>query len=211
MPNVPAQVSAVLVTRGDVDMTEILESIDTAGIRDVVIYNNALEQDLAVYGRYHAIGQARHDVVYVQDDDCVLVPGSINELVAAYEPVVAVCNIPERFRPHYPDSGLVGFGAVFDRGLPAQAFGRFTAALGDAGWPIDWPYGPSPLRRADNVFTALTRLKLADLPYRDLPWASAPNRMWKQPEHVGERDRMIALARQVRDELLERAIEARDR
>lgn len=191
------QVSAVLVTRGDVDMTEILDSLDAARIEDVVIWNNALETvDLAVYGRYHAIEQARSPVIYVQDDDCVLEPGSLEQLLAAYEPGVCTANVPERFRQHYPDSGLVGFGAVFDRDLPEQAFARFGRFdfNGDPGW-VDGMFN----RRVDNVFTTLTPMKLVDVAYRDQPWASAAGRMWTSPGHVGERDRMIELARRVRD------------
>ena len=54
-------------------------------------------------------------------------------------------------------------------------------------------------RRADNVFTVLTPIVMVDVPKTDCAYASDPNRMWRQSTHVGERDRMIELARQVRD------------
>jgi hypothetical protein len=54
-------------------------------------------------------------------------------------------------------------------------------------------------RTCDIVFTALTPRVLVDVPYEDLPWASAENRMWKQPTHREERGRMLELVRQVRD------------
>ena len=109
---------------------------------------------------------------------------------------VVCCNMPPEFRPHYPDSGLVGFGACFHRDAPQRAFKHFAdswfteeLALGD----------PMFLRRCDNVFTVLTPRVLVDVPKTDREMASDPNRMWKQPWHTAERDRMIELARKVRD------------
>jgi hypothetical protein len=186
----PDQVSAVLVTRGDVDMTPVVESLP---FDDVVVWDNSEQGDACVYGRYAAIYEAKHPVIYVQDDDCVLAPESIETLLAAYEPGKIVANMPERFRPHYPDSCLVGFGALFDRALPEASFKRFRLTSG-TGWLSD-----GFTRTCDVVFTALTPRVLVDVPYEDREFASAPNRMWKQPGHHGERVRMLDLARQVRD------------
>lgn len=220
----PSGVSAVLVTRGNVGVSEICDSIRAAGINDIVIWNNRLEHDVAVYGRYAGIERARHPVVYVQDDDCVLPPESIVDLITAYEPGVLASNMPAPFRAHYSDSCLVGFGAVFDAELPHWAFQRFAFGLiesvettyaeqvrrigfGDDPVPLlvemDSGWGQfSPLRfcrTCDVVFTTLTPRKLLDVPYRNQPWATGPDRMYRQPDHVGERARMLDLAREVRD------------
>lgn len=192
----PAQVSACLVTRGDVDLTEILDSLTAAGVDDIVIWNNSLEQDLGVYGRYAAIEQARHDRIYVQDDDCVLDPWGFTELCAAYEPGKVVCNMPARFRhSFYEQHALVGFGAVFDRALPDQAFMLYRSwelANGEVEYPA---LG----RTCDVIFTALSTRKLVDVLHKDLPWASAPGRMWTSTGHQEERERMLELALKVRD------------
>lgn len=190
----PSKVSACLVTRGDHDMTDILASLDDAGIGEVIIWNNALETDLGPYGKYAAIEQARHTVILVQDDDVLLPVESILALVAAYEPGVLVANMPAEFRPHYPDSAMVGFGAIFDHDLPGEAFERFFGH--HTGMTAD---SPLFLRESCRAFAVLTPLKLVDLPKKDLPWASDPDRLWRQPEHVVMRDRMLDLARQVRD------------
>lgn len=190
----PEQVSACLVTRGNVDMTEILASLEAAGIGETVIWNNALETDLGPYGKYAAIEQARNDVILVQDDDVLLPVESILALIAAYEPGKLVANMPAEFRPHYPDSAMVGFGAIFDRDLPYRAFTRLFAHHADC-----WPHDLLFLRESCRAFAVLTPLVLIDLPKTDLPWASDPDRLWRQPEHVAMRDRMLDLARQVRD------------
>jgi hypothetical protein len=194
-------VSAVIVTRGDVDLAPCFAPFAAAGITDLVVWNNATaEGDLAVYGRYEAIGSATGDAILVQDDDVVLDVDSVHALTAAYVPGYVVCNMPRRFRDtgSYDDSALVGFGAIFDRDLPARAFGRML----DSG--VLPAYDPRTLeeffnRECDTVFTMLTPRALVDLPYTDREFASAPDRLWRQPEHAAERERMRRLVRQVRD------------
>jgi hypothetical protein len=184
-------VSAVLVTRGDVDLAPIVETL--AAFREIVIWDNSREIDQQVFGRYTAIARCSSAVIYVQDDDCVLPAPSIAELLREYQPGAVTANMPERFRPHYPDSCLVGFGAVFDRDLPADAIARFDSFLYAHGRGRP----ESAHRTCDIIFTTLTPRVLVDVPYTDREFASAPNRMWKQPEHVAERTRMLDLVRKV--------------
>lgn len=193
-----ADVSAVLVTRGDVDVDPILQSWLHAGIQDAVVWDNSQTTDLAVYGRYAAIEHARQPVILVQDDDAILPPESIAALVAGYQPGVVTANMPARFRHgFYRDHCLVGFGAIFDRTLPQHAFNRFLARY--------YPQFEQPglevtddqvwwRRTCDIVFTALTERVLVDLPYEDRPFSSAAGRMWMTAGHVDERKRMLDLA-----------------
>lgn len=188
-----SEVTACLVTRGDVDLSEIIDSLP---FERVIVYDNSRESDNGVFGRYIAVSRAESRACFIQDDDCVLAPDTFTALRAAYQPGHIVANMPERFREHYPDSCLVGFGAIIDRELPALAIARFGSywyAYDGSGMPENFH------RECDGIVTALTPRILVDEPYRDLPWASAPSRLWKQPEHVSERTRMLELARKVRD------------
>ncbi len=178
------RVAACLVTRGDVDMTDIVDSIPDEW--EIVLWNNAVRQDMGVYGRYAAISLTDAEYIYVQDDDAVLAPESFETLNLMAVPGAIVANMPARFRPHYPDSCLVGFGAIFQRELPFLAFDRVK----------DLP--PDFNLTCDVFFTSLTRWFPLDLPYSDQPWASAPNRMWKQPEHVPMRREALEHARRLR-------------
>jgi hypothetical protein len=197
-------VTAVLVTRGDVSLEAVRASLP---FENVIVYDNSVQPDLAVYGRYQGLLEAPDDVIYVQDDDCLLPPESIAALVAAYEPGMLVANMPERFRQHYPDSCLVGFGAIFDKDLPTKAFIRYFAheKRDIPTFQVNGNHAPSfyvPatfLRTCDVVFSTLTPRKLLDVPHEDLPWASDANRMWKQSAHYGERQEMLKLARSIRD------------
>lgn len=207
-----AAVSAVIVTRGDVDLTEILESLPEEWER--VVWDNGAREvrrhrpgsftaefrgnehtgpllDLAVYGRYAAIhyGLCDGDVIFIQDDDCIVDAAAI---AAAYEPGRLVANMPTGRWPDYLDSALVGWGAIFDRNLPGQAFERF-----DVGHPA---WGDAEFyRTCDVVFSALTPRTVIDVGFRHLPWAEDPGRaMFLQPGHKTERDRMLDICRRVR-------------
>jgi hypothetical protein len=220
-------VSAVIVTRGDVDLTQIVESLTDAGIPDVIVWDNSVREDAAVCGRYLGIEDAKHDLIYVQDDDVLHTPDGIREMIRAHDPegnlVVfdgpdsyVTCNMPANFRKQsfYAEHALVGFGAVFHRDLPFKAFERLGISREISPTPEEeWNdlyvikngqrLGPIDAqlfrRRCDLVFTALTPHVLVDVLYKDMPWASAPNRMWMRPEHRDEGWHMLEFIKKVRD------------
>jgi hypothetical protein len=179
------RVAACLVTRGNVPMDGIIESIPQEW--EVVVWDNSKHGDLGVYGRYAAIALTDAAMIYVQDDDCVLTEEGIWDLHNFSGPDRIVTNMPERFRPHYPDSCLVGFGAIFPRDLPELAFDRLATTP------------PNFNLTCDVYFTALTEQRMyLDLDYRDQPWANDPDRMWKQRDHVPMRAQALHEARTLR-------------
>jgi len=159
----------------------------------------AVPLDLGPHGRFEGLQRyATNTLCYVQDDDVIV---SDPEAIAwesdsgAAEYGRLVCNMPPEFRPHYPDSAMVGFGACFHRDAPERAFKRF----------FDFQHcmsrdNPLFLRESCRIFTTLTPRVLVDIPKTDLPYASDPNRLWKQPDHIRMRERALAMAREVRDE-----------
>jgi len=94
-------VTAIIVTRGDVDLTEILLSLEAASpISEVLVWDNGAGavrtyrgtkwgivahpvDDLLVYGRYAAIEYASGDLIYVQDDDVLHTTEGIQQIVEA--------------------------------------------------------------------------------------------------------------------------------
>lgn len=175
-------VSAVLVTRGDVDLTPILDSIHAAGVREIVIWDNSKRRDFKVYGRYrgafeaHRVEEPRHPVIYTQDDDCLV---DVAAVLAAYQPGRVVCNMPLAKRSEYaaiaPRIALVGWGACFDENL-IHALGRYTRRFGA---------DELLLRECDRVFTALNPTTLIDVPVRHLPHAFV-GRMGNETRHLGD-------------------------
>lgn len=227
--------SAIIVTRGDVDLDPIWASVpdewekitwDNSGRLEIVspvrpgYLRTGPPTDLSVYGRYAAIQYASHPLVYVQDDDCVVSdPQQIVDVWDEMETLARieqspdstnflVANMPQEFRPHYLDSCLVGFGACFHRDAPARAFQAYVdfypVPVGLVA-PKRWQDGIDDEaallhRTCDVVFTTLTPRVLVDVPVEVLPYAHDENRMWKQPDHFGERTQVLEMARKVRDE-----------
>lgn len=145
------KISACLVTKGGTDLNGILDTITASGIHDIVVWDNGRRvverhhrpgklvadvasdvQDVMVYGRYAAISHAQGEFIYVQDDDCVVPPESIEQILqpfrygALFDRSGVVANMPADFRHQfYEDHCLVGFGACFHRDLPRKAFDLF--------------------------------------------------------------------------------------
>ncbi len=243
-------VSAVIVTRGNVDLRPVLDSLPQQW--EQVVWNNSggevgasvsvrrdprkhervpgvlsiqeVGPDLAVYGRYAAIQHASHDLIYVQDDDCIV--SDPQAIVDAWEDARAkcegtewdprylwhassedirgiglgqhvCCNMPQEFRhDFYADHGLVGFGAAFHRDAPARAFALFRA------WEVQYvsEVGRDFFHRTcDIVFTTLTPRVLVDVPKENLSYAYDDSRMWRQAYHQEERNHMFALSKKARD------------
>ncbi len=187
----PSDLSAVVVTRGNVSLEPILDSFTAAGIFDFTVWDNSRRpENLGVFGRYAALPDCGRDVVLVQDDDVILPVETIEELAAAYEPDRLVANMPAVNRKHYTDSCLIGYGAVFDRHLPEMAFARFANY---------WREPDSHRRRRpDVIFTALTPQTWVDLPYVEREFARDSDRMYRQRNHHLERAVTLRMARKAR-------------
>lgn len=187
----PADVSAVLVTRGDVDLTDILAALPYL---DVVIWNNAERDDLKTYGRYAAIAEAKHPVVYFQDDDIVFT--GHDQLLAAYEPGVMLANMSPGWVAgrDLSDSVFVGAGALLDRDIPAKAFAKY-----DTMFPRDDVFYLYPEAMV-SIPSRIKRIDLCHAPHMTvLPWGYADNRMIKQAWFEERMAESIRRGRAVRD------------
>lgn len=228
-------VSAIIVTRGNVDVRPILDSLppewekvvwdngggscslyEGRGDRMVLGMKNVVN-DKSVYGRYAAIEYATNELIYVQDDDCI-----VSDPHATVDPVIqemfraggadngvypfpvdfVCCNMPEPWRslPFYTDHALVGFGAAFHRDAPKHAFSRFAMSSHANGVITNGVDRSWFDRQCDMVFTGLTPRFLVDIPHESLDYAFGADRMWQRPTHKQERDRMLALVRDVKGE-----------
>lgn len=182
----PSDASAVIVTRGDVDLRPVLELLP---FEDVVVWDNSKQpRDVAVFGRYMGTMEARNEIIYVQDDDALVhdIPG----LLAAYEEGKLVCNMPEEHRRGEPQA-LVGWGSLFARGLAWKAFAKWEKAGGAFDEVFD--------RTCDIVFSVLTPFKRVDLGKTDLPHAHQPHKMHLQPGYHEERELVLQKALEIRD------------
>lgn len=162
-------------------------------------------EDLSVMSRYAAIERTDADVIYVQDDDVVV--SDPREILAQWLVPArlrhdhVVCNMPQEFRhDFYSDNALVGFGAVFFRDTPKVVFQRWAREVVSHDFIQDM-VGPEKQgffrRTCDIVFTGLSPRFLVDVPKRNLSWAEAGDRMYRQPGYVDERQRMRDFVKRV--------------
>ncbi len=179
-------VAAIVVTTGGRDLTPIYESFKPVNFAEVVIWDNSIMPNLRVFGRYAAIYQTKAEWIYVQDDDVVLEPEMIDELVNHYavEEKVVV-NMPEAHRKG-EQQALVGWGAIFPWHLPEHSFRKWRRGGGRSDEVFQ--------RTCDIVFTVLTPFERVDLGFGELPWAHEPGRMHLTEGYTEERDAILEQA-----------------
>ena len=185
----PDQICAVLVTRGDVDLQPIVDTL--LNFKRVRTWDNSIYLNMGPFGQFlMASMMFDSEVLYFQDDDCTTDPEAI---VAAWEPGKVVCNMGTKgHRKNYEDrlDKLMGFGSCFERSLIKPTFGRYWSKF-----PIDrvtW-------REPGRIFTAMNhdRIKVVEVSAEDLPWATAGDRLYKQPDHLEMRDEAIRRVKEV--------------
>jgi hypothetical protein len=183
------------VTRGDVDMTPVLETLPFS---DTIIWDNSKKTvDRGRYGRYLAIQEAKNPIIYFQDDDCII--NCHEELLSRYYPGGIIANMPKKERDWLKDTVLVGWGCLFDWYLPDRAFINYTKVWNEEKDP-EWR-----IKGCDWIFPAMTPNKSIDGGVKHLPWYDAPNRTWKQSDFVERRDKYLKRARKARDLLNEKS------
>ena len=185
-----ADITAVIVTRGDVDLTPILETLPYG---ETIIWDNSQRQvDARAYGRYLAVEEAENEVIYFQDDDVIFT--AHDELLAAYEPVKITTNMPS---PWYERTGydvlkqaMVGAGSLVDRDLSSIAIETYLSR-----WPLDDLF----LSYVDEVVGMLTPHKRYDFGYEIRPCASDPGRTYTLPGADEKKAEMRRRALEIRD------------
>lgn len=131
---------------------------------------------MKVYGYFAALEEVQTEYVYTQADDAI-VPAKalLDAWVEDQHGDRILLNVADG------DTPWISFGGIFHRDLPKPAFDKYLSA-----WPRDddfllWP---------EVIFCELTPWVNIDLGKTDLPWCSAPNRMWMQPTHYSDQERV---------------------
>ncbi len=185
------RVSAVLITRGNVDLQPVLDSLP---FPDVVVWNNAdpAREDVKVLGRYLALAEAKNPVVFFQDDDVLF--DQHQRLLDEYEPGLVVCNMDPNWvnACGYQDLAMLGAGAVADKEL-------FVPAL--AAYQEVWPDEDELRIEADFITGTIVPHRKVDLGYIAREFANDADRLYTQPGQTERKNRVRAQARVVRDAL----------
>lgn len=196
MPS-PSEVSAVIVTRGNCDLTPVLDSLI---FDDVVVFNNALEpNDMKTYGRVLALGSCQHPVIWSQDDDIVHTAENQERIIAEYTPGVLTGCMWEEWsdgarrqgiEDGYDDLVFPGSGSVYDAALVRRAVNQYLRF-----WPLDdffrlW---------CDTLVGVIAPNRQLDIRFDALPDAEADYRMCNQDGFTEQKTEAIRRGRAVRD------------
>lgn len=197
MPVNPSQVSAVLVTRGNVDLSPVLDSLI---FDDVKVWDNSLKQrDEMTYGRALAGFRTKYPICYSQDDDIIHTAENQARIVAAYEPdVLTGCMWPEWSQgakdqgivDGYDDLVFMGSGSVYDAVVPAVAADLYLRHFPADDFFRLW---------CDTIVGILAPTKQLDIRFDALPEAEADYRMCNLPDGTEQKAEAIRRARMVRD------------
>ncbi len=191
-------VSAVIVTRGDVDLAPIVDREWPASFTEIIVWDNAERPfDAKILGRYLAALEAKNDLVYFQDDD-VIVPRSTQEgLVEAWRPGSLVSNMDDAWirAGGYEDVRLLGAGSIAEPSVLWDAIRRYLAV---------WHFDESFLYEVDFVVGTLAPSVRVDLGYdlrTEIVWRKTQLSM--QEWQFALKSEFIRRAREIRgDEVL---------
>lgn len=169
-----SKVTAVLITRD----SKYPEQIKLDGFGEVIIKTNCPN----IYTRYTEAEKAKNDIIYVQDDDCVV---DYRELAKHYNGKLTN-GITEHHQLYYHGTGvtLVGWGCFFPKEM-----------LKNIQKYVD-KYGKDAhlMRETDRIFTYLNQPhNSVIMDHND--FAPQVGRMWNQAEHWDSMRQAIAKLR----------------
>ena len=167
MSNHP-KISAVLITTEPEYPEIIMERLDIDDFFDeILVFPNSG----AVYNRYLMAWAAKNDIIYVQDDDCMV---NFQHLFKHFNGQITN-SMTKPFQEKYQSSGctLVGWGCYFTK-KHLEALDKYIFKYGVTD--------PHLLREADRIFTYLNQpFNTVIMPHEDL--YQSPDRMGYQENH----------------------------
>lgn len=211
----PEDVTAVLVTRGDCDLSPIRATL--TGFREIVVWDNSgtpaparrlpsdllaavqlrqstdfLRQfDLKVFGRYAAATEAYAD--FLGRPDCTA--ADVAAPFAIYVQDDDCKTEPERIVAEF-EPGVVtcnmpeAFRPSYTDGIALVGFGAvFDVRL--IAEPFNrylttWPRDALFLVECDRIFTKLNKLRFVDVPVERFPESWNPGKLWRRVNHAAD-------------------------
>lgn len=174
-------ITAVITTRGDVDLAPVLESLPDW---PVIVWNNRERPwDAKVYGYFAALREVETDYAYTQADDAVVDAQALLDAWTPEDEDRILLNVADG------DTPWISFGGIFKKSLPEPAIVRYMNAYCDGQLHDD------VLLWCEVIFCEQVPWRNVDVGKRDLPHQANPNRMEHQPSHYGEQARVRELTR----------------
>ena len=167
--------TAVLVTKGDRDISKVLASL--SGFDELIVWDNSkAPKDVKVYGRFAGAMLARNNDIYIQDDDSIVPWHSLYESYTNI-PDLCLCNFPQHRRSEYAGSqiALLGWGTIFRKQL-LRVFDPYLARYG-----VDELF----YRECDRIFSFMCHnfTRFVDAGVHQLDYAFGKDRMGTEERH----------------------------
>lgn len=169
---------------------EYLSKIDF--IDEIIVWKNTPQDNKMSYGSYLGAKRAKNDIIYIQDDDCIVL--NIREIYATFDGKhLSNAIMAHRMRVYgsqknsEPYSTMVGWGAFFKKEW-IKVLDKYIER-----------YGEDELlyREAGRIFTMLLARKHNTIMARvkEFPSARGPMALYLQPGHYDKRDLAIKRAK----------------
>jgi hypothetical protein len=160
----------------------------------VIVWDNSKRENRMIYSRFLAMVEAKTEVCYSQDDDCLVPPSTQQALLDAYEPGMIVSNYGHgNDEGGYGDLPLPCGGALY----PVKESWAAIVAYDDE-YSDTW--GRDEDAYADFLVGVLTPFKQLHLPFHiEMEVAQGPERLCNQPWAYPAKARVVERARRIRD------------
>lgn len=174
--------SAVLVSFNRLRECRLVEEylVSTNLFSEILVWTNTTDENRMLYGRYIASASASSEIIYTQDDDCIV--ENIAELLNGFDGEHLISAMKKSAVKRYETARygdahvtLLGWGAVFKR--------EWIAVLN----LYLHQFGENFLlkREADRIFTILLNRPHHSVPacINEFQCASSLDALWRDPEH----------------------------
>ena len=164
------KVSCCLNTKDGEYPAEILEHLKSFNFGEIIIQTNSDSP----HGKYKAFEKAKFDLIYYQDDDAIC---PVAQLATYSDPeMINVAMKPSHFEG-YKNTRMtmgLGWGSIFPKKL-LDSLSKYTDRYGE-----DEVF----MRETERILTYLNYPQNRfTFPIIDLPSATAPDRLYRQPKH----------------------------
>ncbi len=184
-------VCAVLVTKGDVDLQPVIDSLiwDT-----YVVWDNSRMPNLKVFGRHAAVCLTDKPIIYFQDDDAIVSPEAQEALLQRFDGDLVV-NMPGGHNEHFPHLKLLGWGSICPRDFPARAHEKVRRF----GWDLS---SDDFLRLGcDIAVSVLSPSRRFDLGHQERPFSHTGDRIHRSEGYQDLKRRLYDECAAMREEL----------
>jgi hypothetical protein len=164
-------ITACLITKEKEYPKLVLERL-TLGFFDEILIKT---ESPSVYQRYLLAKEAKNEIIFLQDDDCML---NYQNLFKTYNGQLTNA-MPKEFKEKYDSMGctLVGWGCFFPKSM-LSVFDKYISRYGE---------DEHLLREADRIFTYFNKpFNTLIQPHEDLP--RAKEGMFNEPHHFSSAD-----------------------